>query len=104
MQHDRRMSLAVLTNIGRTEPARHVQVDLQCAALPVAADGIPQDEFQLRAVKSALARIQGEFQIQLSQRCLEGSLGLVPNLVRANAFRRTVGELDPYVSEAELCI
>ena len=53
-----RALLAVLVDVVRAEPARHVQVDLPGAALPVAADGVLQHELELRAVEGALARVQ----------------------------------------------
>ena len=40
MQHHRRALGAVLIDVMRPEPPRHVQVDLQRAALPVATDRI----------------------------------------------------------------
>ena len=61
VQHDRGAFLAVLVDVIGAEPPRHVEVDLQCAALPVAADGIAQDELELGTVEGPLARIQGVF-------------------------------------------
>ena len=49
--------LAVLVDVVRAQPAGQVQVHLQGAALPVAADGVLQDELELRTVEGALARV-----------------------------------------------
>ena len=44
VQQYRRMLLPVLSDIGRTESCRQIQVDLVRAALPVAANGVAQHE------------------------------------------------------------
>ena len=61
----------------------HVQVHLQGAALPVAADGIPQHELELGAVEGALARVQACTRCPAaSAAALQGGLGLVPDRIR----------------------
>ena len=52
---------AVLVDVVRAEPARQIQIHLQCAALPVAADRVSQDELELGTVERALATVQGVF-------------------------------------------
>ena len=47
---------AVGVDVEGAEPLGQVEVDLHRAALPVAADGVLQQVFELRAVEGALAR------------------------------------------------
>ena len=58
MEHHRGHLVGVLVDIERAEPARHVEIDLDGAALPVAPDGVAQDIFELRAVERALALVE----------------------------------------------
>ena len=58
VQHDRDVARAVLADIGGAEPLGHVEIELQGAALPVAAERVAQMEFELRPVKGALAGVQ----------------------------------------------
>ena len=101
MQHHGRVLVAVFADIGRAEPAGHVQVDLQRAALPVAADGIAQHEFELGSVERALTRVVGVGEAGRLQRLQERRLGLVPDGILADACLGPVGELDAHVVEAE---
>ncbi len=55
MDHDRRDLVAVGADIEGAEPFGEVEVHLGGAALPVAADGVAQDIFELRTVEGALA-------------------------------------------------
>ena len=57
VQHHRRDLVGMLVDIERAEPARHVEIDLHGAALPVAADGVAQHVFELRPVERAFAGI-----------------------------------------------
>ena len=57
VDHHRRLLLAVGVDVERAEPLRQVEVDLDGAALPVAADGVAQHVLELGAVEGALARI-----------------------------------------------
>src|SRR5439155_9870869 len=47
VQHNRCMSAAILTNIDRAEPPRHVEVELHGTALPLSAERVTQVEFEL---------------------------------------------------------
>ena len=58
VQHDRPVRGPVLADVLGAEALRQHEIDLQGAALPVAADGVPQHELELRAVEGALARVQ----------------------------------------------
>ena len=55
MDHHRHRLLAVRPDIEGAEPHRHVEIDLDRAALPVAADRVAQHIFELRSVKGAFA-------------------------------------------------
>ena len=53
-----RWRCAVLADIAGVEPLGQHEIDLQRAALPVAADRVAQHEFELRAIERALAGIE----------------------------------------------
>ena len=72
VQHDGTVPRAVLTHVLGIETLGHGEVDLDRAALPVAADRILQHELELRAVEGALARIQGVFDAGCRGGLLEG--------------------------------
>src|SRR5215471_10118932 len=55
VQHDRGMARAILADIDSPEPPRHVEIELNSAALPLAAKRVAEVEFELRSVKRALA-------------------------------------------------
>ncbi len=94
VQHDRAVARAVLADVFGVQPLRHVEVDLQRAALPVAADGVAQHEFQLRAVERALARVQLVLDAGGGAGFLQRAFRLVPDLVAADAGLGPVAELD----------
>ena len=58
VQHHRPVLGAVLADIVGVQPLRQDEVDLQRAALPVAADRVAQHELELRAVEGALAGVE----------------------------------------------
>src|SRR3546814_9406883 len=91
-----------LANIAGAEPLRQHEVDLEDAALPVAADGIAQHELQLRPIEGALAGIQAVLQASLLDGSHERALGLVPGGIVAGAHGGPVGELHHQVLEAEV--
>ena len=103
VQHDRNLARAVLGDIARAEPLGQHEVDLQRAALPVAADRVAQHEFQLGPVERAFAGIEDEVEAGRLGRRLQRALGLVPDRVGADAHRRAVGELHE-VLEAQVAI
>src|ERR1700688_3239510 len=102
MQHQRRLSLAVLVDVMGTEPRGQVQVHLQGAALPVAPDRIAQHELQLRSIEGALARVQRVFNAGGPGGLLERRLRLVPDRIAPDALGRPVGELDGHLVKAEV--
>ena len=105
VEHDGRALCAVLVDVIRAQPAGHVQVHLQRAALPVAADGIPQHELELRAVEGALARVQACTRCRRrAAAALRACLGAIPDFIRAHPLGRPVGELDAHIVEAEIPI
>ena len=87
VQHHRPVAGAVLADIFGVQPFRQVGIDLQGAALPVAADGVAQHEFQLRAVERALAGVQLVFDAGDGAGLAQRAFGLVPELVAADARR-----------------
>ncbi len=54
LQHDGPLARAVLGHIVRVEPLGQHEIDLQRAALPVAADRVAQDELELWGRKRRL--------------------------------------------------
>ena len=58
VQHDRGMARAILADIDGAEPPRHVEIELDRAALPLPAERIAEVEFELRPVERALARVE----------------------------------------------
>ena len=110
VDHHRRLLLGMLVDVERAEAAREVEVHLRRAALPVAADGVLQHVFELRSVERALARLQRRLHASvralrhLVEHVLQRLLGLVPQLVRADALFRPRRELDEDVLEAEVVI
>ena len=57
--------LAILADIFRIQAFGQHEIDLQRAALPVAADRIAQHEIELGAIEGAVARIELEVQAGL---------------------------------------
>ena len=110
MDHHRRLLLAVGVDVERAEPLRQVEVDLDGAALPVAADGVAQHVLELGAVEGALARVDAGLDLaarlvgDLLQHGRHGRLGVVPQLVGADALLRPGGELHHHLLEAEVAI
>ena len=91
------------------EALRQVEVDLRGAALPVAADGVAQHVLELRPVERALARVDAGLdpcRPTASAICFSTRghhvLGVVPQLVGADALLRPGRELDDDLLEAEV--
>ena len=104
VQHDRRVPPAILADIDRAEPLGHVEIELQGAALPVAAERVAQDEFELRPVERALAGVERVGEPGRLDRRLQIVLGAVPDRVAAGPHRRPVGEFDRDILEAEIAV
>ena len=101
VQHDWQVLVAVLADIGGAKTARHVQVDLQGAALPVPADGVAQDELQFRSVKSAFARIVRVLEPGNFERFQQRGFSLVPDgSLRPHDFG-SVGKFDAHVFKSK---
>ena len=101
MDHDRALLLAVLGGILQVEVQRHLEVQLDGAALPGASDAVLEVEVDLRAVERAVALVDGVVQTQLLQRALQAVGRGLPVLVGAHGVLRAGGQLDE-VLEAEL--
>ena len=97
VQQHRSMPVAVLSDIGRAQPAGQVQVDLQRSALPLAADGVLERELDFRPVESPFAGVVGVVQAKRIHGLLQRLLGPVPYPVIPDPAFRTVGELDHHV-------
>ena len=69
--------------------------------MPLPPDGVFERVFNLRAVKRALARRDGEFTAGAPQALHQGELGFVPQRVRANALFRARGHFVDDVGEAK---
>ena len=104
VDHHRHGLLAVGPDIEGAEPHRHVEIDLDRAALPVAADRVAQHIFELRPVEGALARIELIIEAGRLHRALQRGFRLVPDLVGADPLVRPVGEFDAHIGEAEIPI
>jgi hypothetical protein len=102
VQHHRRLSAAILGDVLGVEAPRHRKIHLDRAALPHATDAIAQRELDLRAVERALARQQFPVKPLRIQRIGERLLGLVPDLVAADAILRTCRQPVDHVREAEV--
>ena len=100
VQHHRPVLGAVLADVVGVQPLRQHEVDLQRAALPVAADRVAQHELELRPVEGALAGVERALEAGGAHRLPQRGLGLVPDRVRAGAHRRPVGELHPHVGRS----
>src|SRR5438067_805285 len=104
MQHDRRVAAAILADIGGAEPLRHLEIELQRAALPIATERVAQHEFELGAVERALARVEREGQAGGLDGLLKILLGQSPISVTAHTLRRPGGKLYRYVIESEISV
>src|SRR3979411_1924674 len=108
----RRLLVAVGFYVERAEALRQVEVDLRGAALPIAADGVAQHIFELRAVKRTFARIDRRLdalvvalRLDLAEYGRHHAFGVIPHLVGADAFFRPGRELDcEFALEAEIRI
>ena len=102
VQHDRCVAGVVLANVFGTETLRHGKVDLDRSALPGAADGVLDMEFDLRAVERAFARQFVPFEAGCSQPFAQCKFRLVPDFVVANALFWAQRELYGDLMEAEV--
>ena len=98
------MAVAVLGDIARAQPFGGVEVHLQGAALPVAADGVAQHEFQLGAVEGAFAGIEGVVQAGGVGGFRQRLFGLVPHRIAADAVFGPGRQLHPHLFEAQVLV
>ena len=92
MDHDRAVFLSVLARVFEFETLRHLEIQLNGAALPRSADGIFQMEIDLRAVERAVALVDDKGKIHVFQRVGERLRGLVPVFFRTHTVRGTGGQ------------
>ena len=104
MQHDRPVLIAVLANISRVQSLGQNKVELQRAALPSPANRIAQMIFNLRPVKSPLARQFFPFKANFAQRIAKPLLGAVPNIVFTGAHIRTQRQFDRDIFKTQIRI
>src|SRR5215469_993018 len=104
MDHDRRMLCAILSDIKRAKALRKVEIELHRAALPLAADRIPERVFELRAIKRAFAGIEHIGLPCFFHGYAQGLLGFVPDLVGSDALFRPCRKLYEHILEAEILI
>src|SRR5215510_2518536 len=102
VQHYGRDLVRMLVDVERAEPAGQVEIDLHGAALPVAADGVAQCIVELRPVEGAFALVKRPWPPGSLERRHQRGLSLVPHSVVADPLRRSIGEPDRYIREAEV--
>ena len=103
MDHDRTLTASVLGDILQAEVERHLEVQLNRAALPGASEAVAQMEVNLRAVERAVALVDDIRHLQLLQRLNQAVGRCLPVLVAAHAVLRTGGQLDE-ILKSELAV
>src|ERR1700693_86333 len=86
VEHDRTVLLAVLADVRQVEALAVLEVALDRAELPGAAEGVLHAEGDLRAVEGAVAGRHDVRPIDFLQRRRQSGLPAVPELVRADAL------------------
>ena len=104
MKHHGRHFVRMLVDVERAEPAGQVKIDLHGAALPVPADCVAQDIFELRSVESTFTFVQSPRAARGFQGRHQRRFGLIPHGVLANALFRPVGKFDPHIRKPEILI
>ena len=94
MNHDGAVLLPVLAGIFQLKALRHLEVQLNGAALPRPSQGVRQMEVQLRAIEGSIAGVDDERLPHLSDGGLEGVLRKLPVLLVAHVVLRHGGELN----------
>jgi hypothetical protein len=92
---------AVLVGVLELEALRQLEVELDGAALPLAAEAVLQVEVDLGAVEGAVAGVELVVDAHGLECVLQALLGALPVLVGAHGVLGARGELDA-VREAEL--
>ena len=101
VNHNRALAAAVHIDVLQVEVQRHLEVQLNRAALPGTAEAVAQVEVNLRAVERAVALVDDVGHTELFQRGFEAVGRILPVLVRTHRIRRTGGQFDEII-EAEL--
>ena len=97
VDHRRDMLGVVLAGIADAEPAGHLEVELDGAHLPRAADRVGHVQVDLRPVERAVARVQLEGDAGAFQRASQRPLGRVPHRVVADPLLGPSRQLDAQV-------
>ena len=92
MQHDRALLLAVSVGVFEVEVQRHLEVELNRAALPRTAQGVVQMEVDLGAVEGAVAFVDHVIHAELVEGGLQAAFGGGPILVGAHGVLGARGE------------
>ncbi|MNN38881.1 hypothetical protein D3C81_1528980 [compost metagenome] len=78
MDNDWSMFEAVLANVGKVKLFRHLEVELNCPALPASFQRIEDVEIDFRSVKSAITFVDMILDPQVIQHILQSLLSLTP--------------------------
>src|SRR5690554_91917 len=104
MQHHRGTPLILGINILCAQTLRHGKINLYCAALPLPANGILEGILYLGPIKCPFTPSNLVGTTAVLEALHQSLLGLVPNLIRANALFRAGGNLVEDFLEPELGI
>src|SRR5262245_18515928 len=92
--NDDRIVFGVIgANVFQTESLRELVIELDCGALPLAADGSGDIEIDLRSVEGAIALIHRVWPPRALERAAELRLRVVPGLDLSEKLRRTRRQL-----------
>src|SRR5690625_621564 len=104
MQHHRSTPLVLGINIFCAQTLRHGKINLYCAALPLPTNGVLEGILNLGSIKCPFTLSNLIATTAVLEALHQSLLGLVPNLIRANALFRTGGNLVQDFLEPELGI
>src|SRR6516225_5107606 len=104
VNHHRGMAPAILADIDGPEPSRHIEIELDRAALPLAAERVAKVELEFRPVKRALARVERIGEAGRLDRRFQIALGAVPDRITADPYGRPVSKFDLDILEAEVSV
>ena len=102
LQHDRPVAAAVFAHVFGVQPLGQHEIDLQCAALPLPADGVGELEVEFRPIERPVARIQRVPDPGLLHRAPERRFRPVPGLVGSRADFRPIGKPRLHLLETEV--
>src|SRR6516162_3923200 len=104
VNHHRGMAPAILADIDGPEPSRHIEIELDRAALPLAAERVAKVELEFRPVKRALSGVERIGEAGRLDRRFQIMLGPVPDRIAADPYGRPVSEFDLDILEAEVSV